>query len=178
MALENSLGTLLDDTEDQLLELAYAAYLITFDPVMSVAAVMHAVGESAVEMAGMCSGLKHSRLQRETIKASISYVRGQIRRFPADPEPTSRESEWPRDRPGLSASRRRSGDFSGELMGIVDVGPRIAFVLHHVLGYSIGDSSLLLDIGMPDVQAWLKSAYVQLAFGKRQSGVRMGAACE
>ena len=45
----------------------------------------------------------------------------------------------------------------------LDSTSRIAFLLHHMLGYEIEDAALLTDQSEQEFRAYLRSAYLQLA---------------
>lgn len=57
-------------------------------------------------------------------------------------------------------------DMSNKPILALDSGSRIAFVLHHVLGYTIEESALLADMDVKGFGAQLRSAYVQLVSGR------------
>jgi len=45
----------------------------------------------------------------------------------------------------------------------LDSSSRIAFLLHHLLGYQVEDAALLTDQSEKEFRAYLRSAYLQLA---------------
>jgi hypothetical protein len=45
----------------------------------------------------------------------------------------------------------------------LDSSSRIAFLLHHLLGYEIEDAALLTELSEKEFRAYLRSAYLQLA---------------
>jgi hypothetical protein len=45
----------------------------------------------------------------------------------------------------------------------LDSSSRIAFLLHHQLGYDIEDAALLTELSEKEFRAYLRSAYLQLA---------------
>jgi|GEM_PF-3634957 DNA-directed RNA polymerase specialized sigma24 family protein len=45
----------------------------------------------------------------------------------------------------------------------LDSSSRIAFLLHHLLGYAIEDAALLTGLSEKEFRAYLRSAYLQLA---------------
>jgi hypothetical protein len=45
----------------------------------------------------------------------------------------------------------------------LDSSSRIAFLLHHLLGYDIEDAALLTELSEKEFRAYLRSAYLQLA---------------
>lgn len=53
-------------------------------------------------------------------------------------------------------------DLNNPLLSL-DSNSRIAFLLHHLLGYKIDDAALVLDLSEEEFRARLRSAYVQLA---------------
>ena len=48
----------------------------------------------------------------------------------------------------------------------LDSSSRIAFLLHHLLGYEIEDAALLTELSEKEFRAHLRSAYLQLASRK------------
>jgi len=52
---------------------------------------------------------------------------------------------------------------NGNPILLLDSGARIAFVLHHVLGYSIKGAASMTQIGEKEYRARLRKAYLQLA---------------
>ena len=57
----------------------------------------------------------------------------------------------------------------------LDSSSRIAFILHHLLGYKIEDAALLTDLSEIEFRAHLRTAYLQLASGNVGLGPQMNA---
>ena len=55
----------------------------------------------------------------------------------------------------------------------LDSSSRIAFVLHHLLGYKIEDAAFLIEVSEKEFRACLRTAYLQLASGSVGLGVDM-----
>jgi hypothetical protein len=73
-------------------------------------------------------------------------------------------------------SIRQDVSFEHDLLGLLcfaedpnnpilalDSNSRIAFLLHHLLGYKIEDAAFLRDVSEKEFRAYLRSAYLQLA---------------
>jgi DNA-directed RNA polymerase specialized sigma24 family protein len=58
----------------------------------------------------------------------------------------------------------------------LDSGSRIAFLLHHLLGYQIEDAAFLTELSEKEFRACLHSAYLQLASGEIGPDVHLGEA--
>jgi hypothetical protein len=108
--------------------------------------------------------ISNSDLQRRTVELSLRQLQHQ--------PGVDGDSECPTyeavlyDDSGVANSTRFSAseeDISSNPILSLDAGSRIAFVLHHVLGYDIEESALLADLDEKGFRAQLRSAYVQLA---------------
>ncbi|HTC94694.1 MAG TPA: hypothetical protein VK699_14735 [Terriglobales bacterium] len=62
-------------------------------------------------------------------------------------------------------------EMSSNSILLLDPGPRIAFLLHHVLCYEIEEVALLLDMTEKEFRAELRSAYLQLSSAQIGPGV-------
>lgn len=149
----------------ELERLAYYAYLLTRDPDSAVLAVMTALSSSANELTGQTD------LQGRTVEIALLNL---------PDEPADRENPAPHPKPCLETtvadSKRLTSwkeDLDGSPIFSLDSRDRIAFVLHHVIGYSIEDAALLLEMTETEFRAHLRSAYLQLASGQIEPEVHL-----
>jgi hypothetical protein len=144
--------------EAELDQLSYSAYLLTLDPDLALSIVMAAVDAATEDLAS------RRDLLRRTIEISLAQVR-------LDPSPAS-------DRESLAFEALLYSDSSfatstlalslkeqtdGNPILLLDSGARIAFVLHHVLGYSINGAAAMAQISEKECRIQLRKAYLQLA---------------
>jgi hypothetical protein len=141
--------------------LTYSSYLLTLDPAKALSAVSAAIDGSLEKLT------PHSDLQRRTVELSLHQLQ--------------RESGIAWDREGLpcdlvlntdlglACSKGFTSfeeDMNGNPILSLDSGSRVAFVLHHVLGYNIEESALLAEMEEKGFRMQLRSAYVELASHK------------
>jgi hypothetical protein len=144
------------DTE--LDQLTYSAYLLTLDPDLALSVVRAAIDTSMEDLAS-----RHDLLQR-TVEISL----GQLR---PNASATSDRASW-----AVEASLYGDSSFAtskralslkeqtnGKPILLLDSGARIAFVLHHVLGYSINQAAAMVQISEKKYRTQLRKAYLQLA---------------
>ena len=143
--------------EAELDRLTYSAYLITLDPGLALSVVLTALDWSLEKP------ISNSHQQRRTVELSLRQLQQQ--------SGVGGDSEYPLceavlyDDSGEANSKRfrcSEEEISNPILAL-DAGSRIAFVLHHVLGYDIEESALLADLDEKGFRAQLRSAYVQLA---------------
>src|ERR1700722_5538496 len=138
--------------------LTHSAYLLTLDPGLALSLVLTALDWSVEKP------IANSDLQRRTVELSLRQLQHQSG-VDGDSECPSCEAVL-YDDSGVANSERFSSseeDISSDPILSLDAGSRIAFVLHHVLGYDIEESALLADLDEKGFCAQLRSAYVQLA---------------
>ena len=138
--------------------LTYSAYLLTLDPDLALSVVMAAIDMS---MEDLGSG---SDLLKRTIEISLAQLR-------PDGSTTS-------DRESLAFAALLYGGSSiatpnlalalkeqtnGNPILLLDSCARIAFVLHHVLGFSINGAAAMARISEKEYHKQLRKAYLQLA---------------
>jgi hypothetical protein len=148
-----------DSVDIELDQLAYSAYLLTLDPDLALSVVMAAVDTSIEDHAS------HRDLLRRTIEMSLAQLRLDV----------SAAS----DRESLAFEALLYGDSSfatsklahslkelaiGNPILLLDSGARIAFVLHHILGYSINGAATIAQISEKEYRTQLRKAYLQLAW--------------
>jgi hypothetical protein len=144
--------------EAELDQLTYSAYLLTLDPGLALSLVLTALDWSLEKP------IANSDLQRRTVELSLRQLQHQSG-GDGDRESPSYDAVL-YDDSGVANSQRFScseEDISSNPILALDAGSRIAFVLHHVLGYDIDESALLADLDEKGFRAQLRSAYVQLA---------------
>jgi len=139
-------------------QLTYSAYLLTLDPDLALSVVMAAVDASMDDLASS------SDLLRRTIEMSLAQLR-----FDASAA-TDRESRafeallysdssFAKSKLALSLKERTNDN----PILLLDSGARIAFVLTHVLGYSINGAAAMSRISEKEYLTQLRKAYMQLA---------------
>jgi hypothetical protein len=136
----------------------YSTYLLTLDRGLALSVVLTALDWSLEKP------VANSDLQRRTVELSLRQLQYQSG-VDGDSECPSREAVL-YDDSGVANSKRFSSseeDISSNPILSLEAGSRIAFVLHHVLGYDIEESALLADLDEKGFRAQLRSAYVQLA---------------
>jgi hypothetical protein len=144
--------------EAELDRLTYSTYLLTLNRGLALSVVLTALDWSLEKP------IANSDLQRRTVELSLRQLRHQSG-VDSDSECPSCEAVL-YDDSGVANSKGFSSseqDISSNPILSLDAGSRIAFVLHHVLGYDIEESALLADLDEKGFRAQLRSAYVQLA---------------
>jgi len=145
--------------EAELDRLTYSAYLLTLNRGLALSVVLTALDWSLEKP------IANSDLQRRTVELSLRQLQPQSG-VDGDRDCPSCEAVL-YDDSGVGNSKRFSSseeeDISNNPILSLDAGSRIAFVLHHVLGYDIEESALLADLDEKGFRAQLRSAYVQLA---------------
>lgn len=148
-----------NDTIDvELDQLTYSAYLLTLDPDLALSVVMAAIDASMEDPA------THRDLLRRTVEISLAQSR-------TDASPASdRESlafeallYSDSDLAMSSVALSLREQSNGNPILLLDSGARIAFVLHHVLGYCISRAAAMAHISEKEYRTQLRNAYLQLA---------------
>lgn len=144
--------------EAELDQLSYSAYLLTLDPDLALSIVMAAVDASTEDLASRRDVL------RRTIEISLAQLRLDTSAA-SDRESLAFEALLYSDSsfatPTLALSLKEQTD--GNPILLLDSGARIAFVLHHVLGYSINGAAAMAQISEKECRMQLRKAYLQLA---------------
>jgi hypothetical protein len=142
--------------EAELYQLICWAYLLTLDLVKALSAVTAAIDGSFEKLT------PHFDLQRRTVEPSRRKLQSEIaldgKDSPYDLVPHT-GSRPARPRRFTSCEEEANGD---PILSL-DSGARVAFILHHVLGYNIEQSASLVETDERRFRARLRSAYVQLA---------------
>lgn len=147
-----------DSIDTELDQLTYSAYLLTLDPDLAVSAVMAAIDASMEDPSS-----RGDLLQR-TIEISLSQLR-------LDASATSDRESFPFEASLYSdssfATSKRASSLkeltNGNPILVLDSSARIAFVLTHVLGYSINGAAAMAQISEKEYLTQLRKAYLQLA---------------
>jgi|SRR5580700_7796690 DNA-directed RNA polymerase specialized sigma24 family protein len=139
-------------------QLTYSAYLLTLDPDLALSVVMAAVDTSIEDHAS------HHDLLRRTIEMSLAQLRIDASAA-SDRESLAVEALLYSDSSFATSKLAHSLKelTNGNPILLLDSGARIAFVLHHVLGYSVNRASAMAQISEKQYHVQLRKAYVQLA---------------
>jgi hypothetical protein len=147
-----------NDIDIELDQLTYSAYLLTLDADLAFSVAMAAIDTSMEDPAS------HHDLLRRTIEMSLAHLR--LDDFAAsDCESLAvgallySDSSLAKSRLALFLKERTD---SNPIL-LLDSGARIAFVLHHVLGYGIRVAAGIAQIGEKEYHTRLRKAYLQLA---------------
>jgi hypothetical protein len=145
-----------DNLQAELDRLTYSAYLLTLDPGVAVSVVMAAIDES----------LEHITANSDLIERTIELS---LQQLPKESTPG-----WDRESSALEAvlyghstaidspAFRSLKELSGNPILWLDSTSRIAFVLHHVLGYTIHDAAGKAQVSERQFRTQLRNAYLQL----------------
>ena len=139
-------------------QLTYSAYLLTLDPDLALSVVMAAIDMSKEDLAS-----RHDLLRR-TIDISLTQLRLEAytasdRKSLAIEALLYSDSSFAMSKWALALKEQMNGN----PILLLDSGVRIAFVLHHVLGYSVNGAAAMVQISEKEYQAQLRKAYLQLA---------------
>ena len=144
--------------DPELDQLTYSAYLLTLDPDLALSVVMAAIDTS------MEDRTSHPDLLRRTIEISLAQLRLEVSSA-SDRESLALEALlYSGSSPAtsslvLSLKEKTNGNPILRL----DSTARIAFVLHHVLGFSVNGAAAMARISEKEYHTQLRKAYLQLA---------------
>jgi len=146
------------DIDAELDRLTYSAYLLTLDPAIALSVVMAVLDGSSKEVTG-----DHDILGR-TVELSLDQLRvesriGWDRESCVYDAVLYADSKVTTSKPFLSLTH----EINGNPIVLLDSSPRIAFVLHHVLGYEVKEAAGRAKMSEEEFRAQLRKAYVQLA---------------
>jgi len=139
--------------------LTYSAYLLTLDPSVSLSVVVKALDDSLDDVT------TGTNLLQRIVELSLQ----QLRHEPigdVDRESSAFEVIVYADYKASGSSRLLpfKDDAGMNPILALDAGSRIAFVLHHVLGYPVNEAAALAHIKQKEFRSHLRHAYVQLTF--------------
>ena len=147
-----------DSLDVELDQLTYSAYLLTLDPDLALSVVMAAVDASMEDLDS------NRNLLQRTIEISLAQLRLDTSAV-SDRESFPLEALLYHDCSVAGSKRALSLKTltNGNPILVLDSDARIAFVLHHVLGYSIREAATMAQISEKEYHRQLRKAYLQLA---------------
>jgi hypothetical protein len=143
--------------QSELDRLTYSAYLLTLDPGMAVSVVMRAIDGSLEEITA------GPDLLERTVELALEQLRRESR------------TEWDGESSALDAllyghpaainspTFQSLNGLSSNPIALLDSTPRITFVLHHVLGYKLGEAAAMAQMDETEYRVQLRNAYLQLS---------------
>ncbi len=150
--------------QTELDRLTYSAYLLTLDPGKAFSAVARAVDGSLEETS------PNSDLLERTVELALEEVL-----FESEARWDGESSAFDVLLYGRSAAINSKAfqslqDLNGSPILLLDSTSRIAFVLHHLLGFKISDAAAKARLTEKQYRVQLRRAYVQLASFRLQDG--------
>jgi hypothetical protein len=144
--------------------LTYSAYLLTLDPGKAFSAVARAIDGSLEETT------VNSDLLERTVELALEAVLCESdKRW--DGESSAFDVVLYGHFEAINSKAFQSLlDLSSSPILLLDSTSRIAFVLHHLLGYEIGDAAAKARLTEKQYRAQLRRAYIQLASCRLQGG--------
>jgi len=147
-----------DSIDSELDQLTYSAYLLTLDPDLAFSAVMAAIDTPTQDLAS------RDDLLRRTIEISLAQLRLDTSAI-SDRQSSPLEALLYHDSSVAGSKRALSlkALTNGNPILVLDSDTRIAFVLHHVLGYSVHEAATMAHISEKEHLTQLRKGYLQLA---------------
>ena len=143
--------------ESELDRLTYSAYLLTLDPGVAVSVVMTAIDGSLEEITA------RPDLLERTIELALEQLRRESR-TERDGESSAFDAVLYGHSAAINSPTFQSlKDLSDNPILLLDSTSRIAFVLHHVLGYKLGEAAAKVQMNETEYRARLRKAYLRLA---------------
>ncbi len=143
--------------ESELDRLTYSAYLLTLDPGVAVSVVMTAIDGSLEEIT------TGPDLLERTVELALEQLRRESR-TEGDGESSAFDAVLYGHSAAINSPTFQSlKDLSGNPILLLDSTSRIAFVLHHVLGYKLGEAAAKAQMDETEYRAQLRKAYLRLA---------------
>ena len=152
--------------QTELDQLTYSAYLLTLDPGKAFSAVARALEGSAEETT------PNSALLERTVELALEEVL-----FESEARWDGESSAYDVLLYGGSAAINSKAfqlleDLKDSPILLLDSTSRIAFVLHHLLGFKINDAAVKARLTEKQYRAELRRAYLQLASFRLEDGTR------
>jgi hypothetical protein len=144
--------------------LTYSAYLLTLDPGKAFSAVERAIDGSLEETT------VNSDLLERTVELALEDVRLCESRTSWDGESSAYDVALYGSPAIHSKAFQPLFDLHGSPILLLDSTSRIAFVLHHLLGYKIPDAAAKAGLTEKQYRGQLRRAYLQLASLQLQGG--------
>jgi hypothetical protein len=152
-----------DNLQAEIDRLTYSAYLLTLDPGKAFSAVVRAIDGSLEETT------VNSDLLERTVDALEEVLGESGKRW--DGESSAFDVVLYGHSQAINSKAFQSlQDLSGSPILLLDSTSRVAFVLHHLLGYTIRDAAAKARLTEKQYRAQLRRAYVQLASFRLQDG--------
>jgi hypothetical protein len=143
--------------ESELDRLTYSAYLLTLDPGVAVSVVTTAIDGS---LEGITTG---PDLLERTVELALEQLRRESRTG-GDCQSSAFDAVLYGHSAALSSPPFQSlKDLSDNPILLLDSTSRIAFVLHHVLGYQLGEAAAKAQMDETEYRTQLRKAYLCLA---------------
>jgi hypothetical protein len=143
--------------EFELDRLTYSAYLLTLDPGVAVSVVMTAIDGSLEEI------ITAPDLLERTVELALEQLRRESR-TEGDGESSPFNAVLYGHSAAINSPTFQSlKDLSGNPILLLDSTSRIAFVLHHVLGYKLAEAAAKAQMDETEYRAQLRKAYLRLA---------------
>ena len=143
--------------ESELDRLTYSAYLLTLDPGVAVSVVMTAIRGSLEEITSAPD------LLERTVELALEQLDRESR-MEGDGESSAFDAALCGEDAAINSPTFQSlKDLSGNPILLLDSTSRIAFVLHHVLGYKLGEAAAKTQMDEAEYRAQLRKAYLRLA---------------
>jgi len=137
--------------------LTYSAYLLTLDPGVAFSIVMRAI-DGSIEHSTADPGL----LER-TVELSLQQLRGESSaRWDGESSAFDAVLYGPPTATNSPAFQSLN-DLSSNPILLLDSTSRVAFVLHHLLGYTIHQAAVKAQVSDKQYRKELRKAYLQLA---------------
>jgi hypothetical protein len=148
-----------NDTIDvELDQLTYSAYLLTLDPDLALSVVMAAIDMSMEDLASR-RDLLHRTIEMSLAELRLNASAASDRESLAVEALLYGDSSFAMSKRALTLKKQRNGN----PIVLLDTGARIAFVLHHLLGYSVNGAAEMVQISEKEYRTQLRKAYLQLA---------------
>jgi len=142
--------------ESELDRLACSAYLLTVDPEVAVSVVMAAIDGSLEEITGPDSLERTVELALEQLRCESSAE--------GDGESSVFDAALYGQSAAINSPTFQSlKDLSSNPILLLDSSSRVAFVLHHVLRYKLGEAAAKAQMDETEYRAQLRKAYLRLA---------------
>jgi hypothetical protein len=154
------------DLQAELGRLTYSAYLLTLDPGKAFSAVARALEGSPEE------ATPNSALLERTVELALEEVLCESRARWDGESSAYDVLLYGRSAAINSKAFQSLQDLNGSPILLLDSTPRIAFVLHHLLGFKISDAAVKAGLTEKQYRAQLRRAYLQLASFRLEDGTR------
>ena len=152
------------DLQAELDRLTYSAYLLTLDPGKAFSAVVRAIDGSIEEINDDPS------LLGRTVELALEEVLSESGAR-SDGESSAYDALLYGSSAGINSKAFQPlQDLKDSPILLLDSSSRIAFVLHHLLGYKISDAAVKARLTEKQYRAQLRRAYLQLASSRLEDG--------